>query len=521
MRFEASFNSSSQYENPVQDVEVKVDFTSASGRKQTVFAFWDGGKIWKVRFSPDELGLWKYLSQSSKPDDSGLHQQSGTLTCTRYIGVNPLYLHGALGVSPNRRYLMHADGTPFFWLGDTCWNGLIKSNAADWEIYLQDRVAKGFTVVQTIATHWRAAATDTQGNPSYTGRERIAIVPPFFQQLDQRVDAINEHGLICHPILIHDNTSASPGVFLPDDQIVVLARYLVARYSANQVAWTLGGDGNYTGQRAERWKNIGRAVYGSNHSRLATMHPGGESWIFTEFREEPWFDFHGYQSGHRDSDKSLRWLCEGPTSRDWTNEPYVPLINLEPNYEAYNSYSSKVPFDAHAVRRAVYWSLLVSPTAGVAYGAHGVWGWAEKSEEPLGHVGHGAQPPWQEAIHLPGSTHMKYLKSLFSGFEWWRLRPAQEMLVNQPGAENPRRFVMIAKSEDGNWALGYMPEGVPIVLRRGELKRAEIVRWFNPRNGSWSGESTMNDDPQTLAPPDKNDWVFWIGAKGQPLKVSN
>ena len=29
--------------------------------------------------------------------------------------------HGKLQVSDNQRFLQHADGTPFFWLGETAW----------------------------------------------------------------------------------------------------------------------------------------------------------------------------------------------------------------------------------------------------------------------------------------------------------------------------------------------------------------------------------------------------------------
>ena len=37
---------------------------------------------------------------------------------------------------------------------------------------------------------------------------------------------------------------------------------------------------------------------------------------------------------------------------------------------------------------------------------------------------------------------------LFSSVEWWRLLPAPELLVEQPGASDPRRFVAVAKAED-------------------------------------------------------------------------
>ncbi|MHC4567662.1 MAG: DUF5060 domain-containing protein, partial [Planctomycetota bacterium] len=42
-RFEEAFVSSRDYDNPAQDVEVRVEFTSPSGNKRTFLAFWDGG----------------------------------------------------------------------------------------------------------------------------------------------------------------------------------------------------------------------------------------------------------------------------------------------------------------------------------------------------------------------------------------------------------------------------------------------------------------------------------------------
>ena len=53
-RFEAQFTSSAEaavMENPIQDIQVEVDFTSPTGRKQTVFGFWDGGASFTTRIS--------------------------------------------------------------------------------------------------------------------------------------------------------------------------------------------------------------------------------------------------------------------------------------------------------------------------------------------------------------------------------------------------------------------------------------------------------------------------------------
>src|SRR3954467_4483081 len=71
--------------------------------------------------------------------------------------------HGPLRVSDDRTHLAHADGTPFFYLADTAWNGPLLSTDADWQTYLADRVAKGFTAIQFITHAPRSAARATSG----------------------------------------------------------------------------------------------------------------------------------------------------------------------------------------------------------------------------------------------------------------------------------------------------------------------------------------------------------------------
>ena len=57
LEYELQFSSSTNYENPIQDVRsFEVTFTSPSGNKKTINGFWDGGTTWKARFMPDETG---------------------------------------------------------------------------------------------------------------------------------------------------------------------------------------------------------------------------------------------------------------------------------------------------------------------------------------------------------------------------------------------------------------------------------------------------------------------------------
>ena len=54
------------------------------------------------------------------------------------LGVSP-WDHGQLQVSANGRYLEHADGTPFFWFGDTAWALFYRLTPSEANIYFNDR----------------------------------------------------------------------------------------------------------------------------------------------------------------------------------------------------------------------------------------------------------------------------------------------------------------------------------------------------------------------------------------------
>ena len=63
----------------------------------------------------------------------------------------PYNRHGFLRVSKNGRYLEHADGTPFLWMGDTVWFGLTRASDAEWRDYLAVRARGRFSLIQVSA----------------------------------------------------------------------------------------------------------------------------------------------------------------------------------------------------------------------------------------------------------------------------------------------------------------------------------------------------------------------------------
>src|SRR4051794_13721107 len=56
-----------------------------------------------------------------------------------------------LQVSDNARFLVTADGRPFFWLGDTAWELFHRLTREQAEQYLRNRAERRFTIVQAVA----------------------------------------------------------------------------------------------------------------------------------------------------------------------------------------------------------------------------------------------------------------------------------------------------------------------------------------------------------------------------------
>jgi len=516
-RFEHTLESASAYSNPLQEASLTVTFTGPNGDKLVVPGFWDGGKTWRVRFLPNKTGAWKFETSCSDASNRGLHQQSGTFTADAASGKTALAKHGPIEVAPDGRYFRHADGTPFFWLADTAWNGPLLSSTDEWSQYLKERTRQKFTAVQWVATQFRAAPDgDVKKQLAYSGKEKISINLAFFQRLDEKVEAMNQAGLLSVPVLLWaikggGNPNVNPGVSLPDDQAILLARYMVARWGGNAVAWILGGDGDYRGDQAEKWKRIGRAVFDGIAHAPVTMHPGGMQWLWKEFSDEKWYGFVGYQSGHGDDDATLKWLIQGPPTEDWAKLPHRPFINLEPPYENHVAYQSKKPHTPESVRRAIYWSLLCVPTAGVTYGGHGVWGWDDGTKAPTDHAGTGTPLPWRKALTMPGAEQMAHVATFFDSVDWWKLRPAPVVVVNNPGIQAPTKFIAGAKSDDKDLMVVYVPEERTVEIKLESMPSSPNVSWINPKTGEKSPAVAVVTSTTCQFPtPAEGDWILFM-----------
>src|SRR5215472_2965797 len=200
---EWTIQSHKTYADPFNDVDVDVVF-ERNGQSWRMPAFWRGGSRWTVRFAPPEPGVYEYHLACSDQSNPDLNGHEGKVTITSYRGHNALLLHGNLRVSPNRRYFEQADGTPFYWLGDTWWDGL--STRLSWEGFhtlTADRQKKGFTVVGVVAGLIPAEEEQGPSDPGYCNEGGCVwtegfkrINPGYFDSADSRIRYLNGTGIV-------------------------------------------------------------------------------------------------------------------------------------------------------------------------------------------------------------------------------------------------------------------------------------------------------------------------------------
>lgn len=513
MKYELDFISTEGYENPVQDLKImEVIFKSPTGKIKTLDAFWDGGTHWKARIMPDETGLWTFETKCSDARNTGLSNQKGSFLCKENSAKHEIYKRGAI-ISPSGRYfLTYSDGTPFFYMACTAWNGALKSTKDEWDQYLKQRIENNYNVIQLVTTQWRGCDKSSEGLVAFEGSGKIRVNPEFFRLIDERIDRVNELGLVAAPVILWalqngNGRELSPGYYLPDDQAVLLAKYIVARYGGNQVIWLLGGDGVYTGTYEQRWKTIGRAVFDGKHQGVVAQHPCGRSWIGEIYKDEPWLDIIGYQSSHSNAESTVNWITKGPMSTMWSQLPARPLINLEPNYEQIG-----FRITDKDVRNAGYWSLFATPIAGLTYGANGIWPWLREGEKILNHTDAPGTSSWEVSIKFPGSIQMGYLSQFIKKYEWWNLYPAQELLTEQPGDKVFNHFVSVVKSTDNEVIIAYMPVKQTINLRK-PVAVSYNAKWFDPAKNIYS-DGKFSDDGRiiTITSPTDTDMLLILEA---------
>ena len=439
---EWSLSSSKSYDDPFNDVEVDVVVSGPAGDEKRIPAFWAGDQTWKVRYSPDQPGRHTFQTECGDTSNEDLHGVAGTIEAVEYRGSNELYRRGPLRVSQTKRYLEHSDGTPFFWLGDTWWMGLVERLRwpEDFRELAADRAAKGFNVIQIVAGLYPDMApldprgANEAGLPWEENFERVD--PRYFEMADLRIQHLIEVGLM--PCIL-----GCWGYYLAvmgKEKMQQHWRYLIARWGAYPVVWCLAGEGSMPWYLSERrseeqaelergWTDMARYVRATDpFHRLITVHPSraGRDVV----TEPSVLDFDMLQTGHNDYASIPRTVTEATKARD--RKPLMPVINSEVCYEGILGRSR------HDIQRFMFWASVLSGTCGHTYGANGVWQ-VNLPDRPFGPSPHGrnwGNTPWREAASYAGSGQLGASAKMLRRLPWHEMEPHPEWVTPHWTSEN-------------------------------------------------------------------------------------
>jgi len=544
--------------------EVDVTFAGPGGEAR-VPAFWAGENVFRVRYAPSAAGAYTWALDAGDGEVlSG--PLGGEFDVVDYSGDNPLYRHGRLRASASRRTLEHADGTPFFWLGDTWWAAL--SPRLHWPDGFReltaDRVAKGFNVVQLVAgamplffgpdAAWHPQQANEGGWPWEPGWERLN--PAFYDAADRRIEHLVERGIV--PCIL-----AMWGLYLPQMGVERVKRHwrnLIARYAAYPVVLCLCGEADIAVDVADfdeqkaGWTEVGRYVRELDpFHNVLTVHPGhpesrtvidDESVLDLNILQTAHWGFHTPSPELLEVTRTRLRLDEPPRFglagsiealvRALDRQPTMPTLNAEPSYEGHWGSNWQ------EVQRFQFWASVLSGAAGHTYGAVGLWNMSSATEPwaPLGsYAGDGVwqqqgSGTWQEAMHWPGGRQVAMGRGFFERYRWWEFEPLLRDEVERAG----RRWSFAAGIPGevlvcylGALAFDVELQGL-VAVDLWEHRPTTIpldgsgrAYYFDPRNGADIDLGDVRPDAagRWAVPrkPTDEDWVLVVemGSGGKPI----
>jgi len=315
--FEVALNGPSDG-NPFLDVTLDATFSKAN-RHVTVPGFYDGDGVYRVRFMPDDEGLWSYRTLSSA---GALDGRAGDFEVIAPRDGN----HGPVRVS-HQFHFAHADGTPYFPFGTTCYAWTHQPLEMQAETLETLKGAK-FNKLRmgVFPKHY----IFNQNEPLYDVYERgpdgkLDFDRPSvvaFRQFETQVGALRDLGIEADIIVFHpyDRWGYCD---MPAAQDFAYVRYLTARLAAyRNVWWSLANEYDFLldVKPIEQWDQYFHIIEENDPYRHPkSIHNGEEHMNFNH--RKPWIDHVCIQN----------WNVK--LTNQWRQEWGKPIVNDELEYE--------------------------------------------------------------------------------------------------------------------------------------------------------------------------------------------
>ena len=563
---EIALQAQNAYQNPYTEVDVWVDLSGPNFHKR-VYGFWNGGKTFRVRVLATAPGEWSWVSGANN-QDAGLSGKKGRFAAipwTEAEKAENICRRGFLRPTPNGHAFEHADGTPFFLLGDTWWS--VPSYRFRWteddtshpmgpEATFKDMVkfrkAQSFNSLALLAAfpNWRddgkpanivmndgektlirsawmdpgtksAKDQHNEGGQAFMfpgkvpGYEDVfadvdRVNPAYFDYLDKKIDYLNSQGFI--PFIETTRRDSGPAwrkFYKWPDSYSRFIQYIFSRYQANNVLLSPIHLDTYQGTirphslYSEAADLVVQKYGPPPFGTLVSTNSSPSSLV--DWGHPSWLTFH--QTGNDQRTHDNYWYM----SEIFYTPPAMPGIAGEPYYSGYRAKPGEtLPYaaeggtqlDALYHRSSMYGNFLSGGFGGHIYGADGIW---QANLEPA------AQVKMWDAFLWESSAQTKHLRTFaFSnGTRFQDLEPDADLVTPNKTyqAASYEGWAFCARTPQRDFFLVYLEKGLPPQVRvRGAVPDAQYeASWFNPRNGEWtnagSGTLTANTAGRIDLPP--------------------
>ncbi|KAJ5094077.1 hypothetical protein N7456_009938 [Penicillium angulare] len=478
----------------------------------------------------------------------------------------------AIQPSSNGRFLVDADGDPFFWQADTAWLLFHRLNYTEAGEYLSDRANKGFTVALAVGfTQEGISSPNRNGDLTFIDLDPTKPNEAYWSYVDSIIELAWSKGIrICMVPAwgsqIHDSTNnAGPintttasafGKFI-GQRYPYLPKTLVAdtnpwweNKTAVKTDYTSGGvpsdykvvdwsnvyDDLATGIVAGERKTIAATTSvqkAKTWRPLMTIHPtnqwftGGPVAVASAFfGDRQWLTLDTSQSGHADFPPNPPipwWNCR----RGW--EPIElmyaagskagsrtrPVIDNEAHYEnRYDNGNSIYPYWNASDVRTGSWQAVFSGASGLTYGANAIQQMAIPGI--YSSDGTGPNDDWLVDLVAPGSSQMQWIKKAImdrGSSTFFKRLPAQDIIMSDAGDNDLR--ITATRDGSGTWVMVYTPTGLPFKINTSSLSSCKVqAQWFDPVAGNYSAfdysQCGSSGMSRTFSPPLVDEHSDWV-----------
>jgi len=446
-------------------------------------------RVTKLRFLPATLCSVLLAACGGSGSDAAKSSGVPVLDPIAPTGGNTFPLRA----SANGRFLVDAQGKPFFMQGDAGWSLLARLPREQIVEYLDDRAQRGFnTIIVNLIEH---EFTDNPPDNAYgegpflTRNDFSTPNEKYFAHAEFAIVEAEKRGivvLLAPAYLGYDGGSQGWYEEMKTQDLARLRDYgrFVAQRFANRrnIIWVHGGD--YDPPNMDLTVAVAEGVREFDTRSLSTYHGGRGS---TEMnRRTPRPTWLTLDNVYTHSDDVV------PSALAQYKRATAPFILVEAAYDA-------LGVDSNGVRRQAYQSVF-SGACGHLIGHDGIWRFA---------------PGWRVAMDSGAAHTLVHLPELLAKVGWPDLvpDPAGSFVVGGNGAE--ALAVASSRSADHHRGVVYVPEHRAVTIDLGALAGKHIqAHVFDPTTGVFTDlpdGSLGPGGPRQIAPPPGlggPDWVI-------------